>query len=177
MGMLKNTKGICSKGEVENFALHKPGRTNSDPLAWRCSRKQCRHFLSLRKPIYISAATAIHSVCWKPYACLPNHGYVHHVFNHSKEFITADGAHTNNIESRWHALKLSLPCTGNYCFNKMLGTQKHLRAILPKIFSEKSNFLFFKNRYLSNANNIFCDFLKKISRIYEFFFICCESFK
>ncbi|KAF0985303.1 hypothetical protein HZS_6222 [Henneguya salminicola] len=44
--------------------------------------------------------------------------------------------HTNNIESKWHALKLSLTptVTGNYCFNKILRTRNiSMMDILPNI--------------------------------------------
>ncbi|KAF0988155.1 hypothetical protein HZS_2182, partial [Henneguya salminicola] len=91
---------------------------------------------------YISAGKTIHSDCCKSYTCLPKHGYAHHVVNPSKDFITADGVHTNNIEIRWHALKLSLARTGtrNYCFNKIFGTRNiSMMTILPNIFSEKKS--------------------------------------
>ncbi|KAF0992009.1 hypothetical protein HZS_7574 [Henneguya salminicola] len=43
-----------------------------------------------------------------------------------KEFVGAEGIHTNHIESSWHALKLFLPRTSICYFNIVLGTQKHM---------------------------------------------------
>ena len=55
----------------------------------------------------------MHSDCWKSYSCLEAEEYSHFTVNHSKEFVnTETGAHTQTIESTWHALKSSLPKSG-----------------------------------------------------------------
>uniref|UniRef100_A0A6G3MIQ3 Putative transposase-like protein HI-13281 (Trinotate prediction) n=1 Tax=Henneguya salminicola TaxID=69463 RepID=A0A6G3MIQ3_HENSL len=99
---------------------------------------------------YIKPGTIIHSDCWKSYECLSDHGYVHQTVNHSKEFVSIEGIHTNNIESRWHALKLSLPRTG---------TQKQM---YDGYFAE----YIFRRKYMQNYQTLFQDFIKQIARIY-----------
>ncbi|KAF0986518.1 hypothetical protein HZS_588 [Henneguya salminicola] len=78
----------------------------------------------------IKEGTTIHSDYWKAYDCLTENGYKHEKVNHSKEFVSVEGIHTNQIESRWHALKLFLPRTG---------TQKHIYDgyFAEYIFSKK----------------------------------------
>ena len=62
---------------------------------------------------FIKKGSIIHSDCWKSYSCLEAEGYSHFTVNHSKEFVdTETGAHTQTIESTWHALKSSLPKSG-----------------------------------------------------------------
>ena len=58
---------------------------------------------------YILPGTTIHSDFWKAYDCLATEGYIHEKVNHSETFAAKNGVHTNNIESRWHAVKKSLP--------------------------------------------------------------------
>ena len=36
-------------------------------------------------------------------------GYTHRVVNHSEEWVTAAGDHTNTIEATWHVLKAAVP--------------------------------------------------------------------
>ena len=62
-----------------------------------------------KKKRNIRPGSIILSDCWKAYCNLDKHGYVHDSVNHSKEFVSAGGAHTQNIESTWHALKGAYP--------------------------------------------------------------------
>ena len=61
---------------------------------------------------YILPGTTIHSDFWKAYHYLTTEGYVHEKENHFETFVAENGVHTNNIESRWHGLKKSLPKYG-----------------------------------------------------------------
>jgi len=61
---------------------------------------------------FILPGTTILSDCWKAYYCLRDEGYLHETVNHSVEFVSETGAHTNGIESRWNAMKKSLPRYG-----------------------------------------------------------------
>ena len=66
---------------------------------------------------WILPGTTIASDCWRAYSSLEQEGYIHTAVNHSIQFVSETGTHTNNIESRWNALKKSLP---------RFGTQKQL---------------------------------------------------
>lgn len=63
---------------------------------------------------YVLPGTEIHTDCWKGYAGLSQQGYIHKTVNHSVEFVAADGTNTQQIESRWNALKRFLPTTGKF---------------------------------------------------------------
>ena len=61
---------------------------------------------------FILLGTTILSDCWKAYSSLSSEGYLHETVHHSIQFKSESGTHTNNIESRWNALKKSLPRYG-----------------------------------------------------------------
>jgi len=61
---------------------------------------------------WILPGTTILSDCWKAYSSLIDEGYIHETVNHSNEFVSDAGMHINNIESRWNAVKKSLPHYG-----------------------------------------------------------------
>jgi len=61
---------------------------------------------------FIIPGTIIYSDCWKAYSSLVSEGYIHNTVNHSIQFVSDNGTHTNNIESRWNAVKKSLPRFG-----------------------------------------------------------------
>ena len=63
---------------------------------------------------YIKKGSIIHSDCWKSYSSLEKEGYFHLTVKHSEEFVNSEtGAHTQTIESTWHALKSHLPKSGS----------------------------------------------------------------
>jgi len=82
---------------------------------------------------YVEPGTTIITDCWKAYSTLGERGYIHQVVNHSKEFVSEEGFHTNTIESTWHALKRSLPRYGartgmyNAYFEEYIVRKLHLR--------------------------------------------------
>ena len=57
---------------------------------------------------HVKPGTTIHSDCWKAYINLEKYGFKHATVNHSKEFVSVDGVHTQHIESSWRTLKRSL---------------------------------------------------------------------
>ena len=57
------------------------------------------------------------SDCWKAYSKLELHGYLHDTVNHSKEYVNANGQHTNKIEGHWRQMKVSLPTHGRRKFH------------------------------------------------------------
>lgn len=80
------------------FALTVPNRT-----------RETLHALIRR---YIRPGTTIWSDCWGPYMTIEEmpEGYHHSAVNHSVEFVSANGTHTNLIEGLWHfALKSKTP--------------------------------------------------------------------
>lgn len=50
---------------------------------------------------YIRPGTSIMSDCWGPYDRLKDEGFVHATVNHSIEFVSEAGTHTQTIESTW----------------------------------------------------------------------------
>lgn len=61
---------------------------------------------------HIEQGSIIHTDCWSAYSTAIsennfayNTQFIHKTVNHSKEFVTEDGVHTNNIESCWNAAK------------------------------------------------------------------------
>ena len=100
---------------------------------------------------FILPGTKIQSDCWKAYSTLRDEGYLHDTVNHSVEFVSDSGTHTNTIESSWNALKKSLP---------RYGTSKEL---YNSYFAEYC----VRKKYLDSANDRFVEFLKLISSVYK----------
>jgi transposase-like protein len=55
----------------------------------------------------IRPGTTIYSDLWKSYNTITEEGYQHGTVNHSKEFKSSSGVHTNNIEGLWGEVKRS----------------------------------------------------------------------
>lgn len=53
----------------------------------------------------VTRGSIIHSDGWKGYSRLSSIGYRHSVVVHGKEFVAADGTHTQAIESQWRQLR------------------------------------------------------------------------
>lgn len=45
---------------------------------------------------------------WAAYRQLSQNGYIHRTVNHSKNYVSDDGSHTNSIEVCWHHLKTEI---------------------------------------------------------------------
>jgi hypothetical protein len=54
---------------------------------------------------WVHRGSIIRTDGWKAYEKLEEMGYVHQVVNHSKEFVTSSGVHTNRVESMWRPMK------------------------------------------------------------------------
>jgi transposase-like protein len=54
---------------------------------------------------WIAPGSIIRTDGWKAYEKLGEMGYVHQVVNHSKEFVTKEGIHTNRVEAMWRPMK------------------------------------------------------------------------
>lgn len=54
---------------------------------------------------WVHRGSIIRTDGWKAYEKLSEMGYVHQVVNHSKEFVTKEGVHTNRVESNWRPMK------------------------------------------------------------------------
>jgi len=76
---------------------------------------------------------------------------LHQTVNHSIEFVSESGAHTNNIESRWNALKKSLP---------RYGTRKDL---YDSYFAEYC----IRRKFLSGSSDPFLAFLQLVGVVYK----------
>ena len=100
---------------------------------------------------WIQPGTTIYSDCWKAYDCLVSEGYVHGTVNHSITFVSEYGVHTNNIESRWCAVKRSLP---------RFGTQKDF---YDSYFAEYC----IRKKYFGGFVDKFRAFLRLIATVYQ----------
>lgn len=61
---------------------------------------------------HIAPGSIIRSNFWKAHDIIPfipGHDYVHEKVNHSKEFVSDDGVHTNTIEGTWSGIKRVTP--------------------------------------------------------------------
>ena len=100
---------------------------------------------------WILPGSVIASDCWKAYSSLQSEGYIHETVNHSLHFVSETGTHTNNIESRWNALKKSLP---------KYGTQKQLNN---SYFAEYC----VRKKFLDSKPDKFVEFLRLIASVYH----------
>ena len=82
---------------------------------------------------------------------LEKHGYEHRTVNHSKEFVNNEGFHINNIEGHWRQAKSKLPSFG----------------VRKSIFS--SHLAEFLWRYEHKGEDLFCEFIKDVKKIYANF--------
>ncbi len=100
---------------------------------------------------HVLPGTTVYSDCWKAYDCLSDEGFIHGQVNHSIEFVSPEGVHTQRIESTWRAIKAKI---GKY------GTRKHLYdGYLAEYMVKK--------KYLSDRHDKFEVFLKLISKLYD----------
>jgi len=83
---------------------------------------------------YILPGTTIVSDCWKSYSSLRDEGSLHQTVNHSIEFVSESGTHTNNTESRWNALKKSLPRYGTRNVVRICTTHISLNTVFAVSF-------------------------------------------
>ena len=60
------------------------------------------------KRLYVAAGALINSDAWSAYLTLDRLGYRHEVVNHSIEFVSETGAHTQTIEGIWSIVKLPI---------------------------------------------------------------------
>jgi len=100
---------------------------------------------------WILPGTTIYSDCWRSYSTLVSEGYVHATVNHSVEFKSESGTHTNNIESRWNAVKRSLP---------RFGTRKDF---YNSYFAEYC----ICRKFLDGASDKFLQFLTFVGTVYK----------
>lgn len=71
---------------------------------------------------HVLPGSIVFSDMWRGYSGLSEIlGVEHHVVNHSVEFVTHDGVHTNTIEATWCGLKLLIPKR-----NRTKNIEKHL---------------------------------------------------
>ena len=100
---------------------------------------------------WILPGTTVVSDCWKSYSSLSKEGYIHQTVNHSIQFVSDSGAHTNHIESRWNSLKRSLP---------RFGTTKDL---YQSYFAEYC----IRRKFLDTAQDKFLESLRLIGSVYK----------
>ncbi|XP_018399788.1 PREDICTED: uncharacterized protein LOC108777409 [Cyphomyrmex costatus] len=87
--------GFIERGSPENYRLEicPENKRDKDTLLQLIQK-------------HVLVGTEIHTDCWKGYFDLEAHGYVHLTVNHSVEFVNSEtGAHTQNIEFSWRAMR------------------------------------------------------------------------
>ena len=100
---------------------------------------------------HIVKGSVIHSDTWSPYFNLSSLGYVHKMVNHSKEYVTDEGVHTNKIESQWNVVKSE--------FKKMRG----MNSSQFPIFLDEHMY----RRKFKNEEDFFMMFLQHIAFFYN----------
>ena len=69
----------------------------------------------------IVVGSTIYSDTWAPYFTLNQHGYEHAMVNHSVEFVTDDGVHTQEIESLWNQIKAEIKIRRGFILEQLPG--------------------------------------------------------
>ena len=92
----------------------------------------------------------IWSDCWAGYRNIDSAGYFHEVVNHSIEFVSSEGVHTNRIESIWGACKRKL---------------NPIRNKKPDLIQGYLSEYIFKKKF---SENVFSETLNQIKLIYKF---------
>lgn len=100
---------------------------------------------------HISKKTKVVSDCAKFYSRIKEDGYADHLtVNHSVEYVTPEGVHTNRIESHWRALKAYIK-TGN-----MKATlEEHLYEYIFDLYCRRNNVDKF-GLLLSYIKDVYC---------------------
>ncbi|XP_039281132.1 uncharacterized protein LOC120350666 [Nilaparvata lugens] len=101
---------------------------------------------------YVLPGTTVVSDLWKACDCLEERGFHHHTVNHSLSFKDpVTGAHTNNIEASWNAVKTALP------------RYHRKKAFFPGYLAK---YLFLK-RCKSQGKDPFIEFFKAAGSLYK----------
>lgn len=69
---------------------------------------------------HVAPGTLIRTDGWKGYSSLKRLEYLYETVNHSKEFVTEEGVHTNRIESMWQPMRAYF--RGHLIGKNILGT-------------------------------------------------------
>lgn len=83
---------------------------------------------------WVEKGSIIRTDCWAAYNKLKEKGYIHETVNHSKEFVTAGGVHTNLIESSWRPLKthfrdIKIPSVCSDCKQKFSAAKEETKEM------------------------------------------------
>jgi len=138
----KRVDGICVFGGIER---------DSDPPHFfvTVNERSADTLIPIIKR-WILPGTTIYSDCWRSYSTLVSEGYIHATVNHSVEFKSESGTHTNNMESRWNAVKRSLAC---------FGTRKFYNSYFAEYCIRK--------KFLDGASDKFVQFLSLVGSVYK----------
>ena len=98
---------------------------------------------------WIAQGTTIRLDCWNGYVNVAEHGYIHGTVNHSEEFVSQDGIHTNKIEGHWRQMKASLPTHGR--------KHEHYASYIAE----------FIWRYKQKDEDLFLTFLEDTKKVYN----------
>ena len=104
----KYGRGRCNPG-LDKWVFGAVDRSTKEVLMWVVPNRR-RATLQPLIERHILPNSIIHSDTWAPYFNLPDlgRGYVHHMVNHTREFVTPEGVHTNGIECEWGVIKAEM---------------------------------------------------------------------
>lgn len=99
---------------------------------------------------WVEPGSIIWSDSWRGYRRLDEKGFYHETVNHSQEFVSSEGVHTNRIEATWGA-----------CKRKISSIRNKKPNLIPSYLHE----YIFKKKF---KNNVFPQTIREICRIYKF---------
>lgn len=100
----------------------------------------------------VAPGSIVHSDEWSSYRAIQSQlGLTHRTVNHSIQFITPSGVHTNTVESYWNRVKLKI---------------KAMRGCTREELSSYLDECMWKERHRKTANEAFNSILSHIAELY-----------
>ena len=101
---------------------------------------------------HVSSGSIVHSDEWRSYCRIQSQlGLQHHTVNHSIQFKTAAGVHTNHVESYWNRAKMKI---------------KAMRGCTENELSSYLDEFMYKERYGRTPDSSFTNILNHIAELY-----------
>ena len=101
-------------------------RETKKHVLWLCPRDKEGKFKRTKPALwpliqaFVKSETMIYSDGFRGYRKLAHLGYEHKWVDHSKEYVSKEGVHTNRMEGLWGVVKRWLPSSGSYNLQEYL---------------------------------------------------------